>query len=181
MSGVDPVIEWVARLSLALLLFTAARHKLQGLPAFAATVRDYRILPASAASAAALFIALAEFSVASALMFPAADPVGPAAALALIALYSFAVGINLARGRRTMDCGCLARAARQPLAPWLLIRNGILALGPTLLLFHDAPRAASWVDAVSVVGGVAILAAIWSAAHQLAASRPPLRLQGRSA
>ncbi len=181
MSGVDPVFEWVARLSVALLLFTAARHKLLDISEFAATVRDYRVLPAPAASAAALFVALAELAVAFALLFPAADPVGPAAALALIALYSFAVGINLARGRRTMDCGCLGAAARQPLAPWLLIRNAGLALGPILLLLRNAPRAVSWIDAVSVLGGVAILAAIWSAAHQLAASQPVLRSQERSA
>ena len=181
MNGVDPVIEWVARLSLAVLLGSTARHKRMDPSGFAATVRDYRILPASAASAGAGFLALAEVAVAITLLFPAADPVGAAASLALITLYSAAIGINLARGRREMDCGCLGPARRQTLSPWLLLRNGGLALGSIAILLGSAPRPVSWIDALSVLGGVAILVILWNAAHQLAAVQPALRPQERSA
>ena len=181
MIGVDPVIDWVARLALALLLGTAASHKLLNPSGFAATVRDYRVLPAMLTGVAASFLAVAELATAISLLVPAADPVGPAAALALIALYTAAIGINLARGRRQLDCGCLGPAKRQPIAPWLLLRNGLLAFGPVLILLGAAPRGMSWVDAISVLGAVAILAILWNAAHLLAASPLVRPWPGRSA
>ena len=181
MSGLDPVLGWLARLALCLLFATAAVHKLRDLRAFSASVRDYQILPGAAAPAAALALLLLELGVAAALLLPGADPLGPLAALALLALYSAAIGVNLARGRHDLDCGCLGPAQRQPLAPWLLARNAALALGPILLLgLEAAPRPASWIDGISLVGGVALLALLWNAAHQLGMAQSTLRASGRS-
>jgi len=38
----------------------------------------------------------------------------------LLALYTLAVVVNLARGRREIDCGCFGPAARQPLSAALV-------------------------------------------------------------
>ena len=179
MGGVDPVFGWVVRLGLVLLFGAAALHKLRDLRAFTASVRDYRILPGAAAPPVAWTLVAAEISLVAALLVPAADPGGPLLALALLSLYGAAIALNLARGRH-IDCGCLGPAHRQPLTRWLLARNGLLALGPILLLLQDAPRPASWIDTLSVLGGVAMLALLWSAAHQLAAAQPALRAPGRS-
>ncbi|MBW2421177.1 MAG: methylamine utilization protein MauE [Deltaproteobacteria bacterium] len=192
MSGADPVFAWLARIALALLFAGAALHKLRDLGAFAATLRDYRILPlrilphrirprAVVTKAAALALAALELGSAAALLLPAADPVGPLAALALLILYSAAIALNLARGRRHIDCGCLGPGHRQPLAPWLLARNAAIALGPLLLLLLDAaPRPVSWIDGISLAGGVAILALLWNAVHQLGAAQPALPAAGSS-
>jgi uncharacterized membrane protein YphA (DoxX/SURF4 family) len=182
MSGVDPVLAWLARLALALLFAAAASHKLRDFRAFTATVRDYRILPGATAAAAALALVLLELGLAVALLLPAADPLGPLAALALLSLYSAAIAVNLARGRRDLDCGCLGPAHRQPLAPWLLVRNAVICLGPALLLLGDAAtRPASWIDGISLAGGVVLLALLWNAVHQLGRAQPALRAPGRSA
>ncbi|MBW2274238.1 MAG: methylamine utilization protein MauE [Deltaproteobacteria bacterium] len=186
MSGADPVFAWLARIALALLFAGAALHKLRDLGAFAATLRDYRILPLrirprAVTKAAALALAALELGSAAALLLPAADPVGPLAALALLILYSAAIALNLARGRRHIDCGCLGPGHRQPLAPWLLARNAAIALGPLLLLLLDAaPRPVSWIDGISLAGGVAILALLWNAVHQLGAAQPALPAAGSS-
>ncbi|MEZ4217383.1 MAG: MauE/DoxX family redox-associated membrane protein [Myxococcota bacterium] len=63
----DPATALVARLALALLFASAALHKARGPRAFAATVRDYRVLPAAAAAPAALAIAALEAAVAAGL------------------------------------------------------------------------------------------------------------------
>jgi uncharacterized membrane protein YphA (DoxX/SURF4 family) len=182
MSGIDPVFIWLVRLAIALLFAAAALHKARGLGAFAATLGDYRILPRSLTRAAAPVFVVFELGAAAALLVPRADPVGPLAVLVLLFLYSAAIGINLARGRRHIDCGCLGPGHRLPLAPWLLARNAAVGLGPLLLLVLEASaRPASWMDGISLAGGIAILALLWNATHQLGAARPALRAPGRSA
>ena len=44
-----------------------------------------------------------------------ATPHAAAAAALLLALYAGAIGVNLARGRRDIDCGCGGPASRQPI------------------------------------------------------------------
>jgi uncharacterized membrane protein YphA (DoxX/SURF4 family) len=180
MSGVDPVFAWLARLALALLFATAALHKLRDLPAFRATLRDYRALPGRLVPAAALTLVSIELAVVALLLLPAADPIGPVAVLMLLALYCGAIALNLARGRRHIDCGCLGPAKRQPLSPWLLARNAVIALGPLLLLVREVPRPGSWIDAVSLLGGLAVLALLWNAVHQLGMAQMALRAPGRT-
>jgi len=180
----DPVFGWIARLGLALLFGAALAHKLRDPDGFAATVRDYRMLPArlSAATAKPIALALAAAEAATAVLLavPAVDPAGPTLALLLLALYGAAIGTNLARGRRDIDCGCLGPAHRQPLSGWLLVRNGVLGLAAAALFAGDTARALGWVDAVSVVAAVAMLALLWHAVNELssAGSRP---LDGRLA
>ena len=96
----------------------------------------------------------------------------PAAALGLLALYSGALALNLARGRRDLDCGCLGPANRQRISPGLLWRNAVVSLGPLLLLLEPEPRVMNWIDALSVMGASATLVLLWTGVHQLAAARP---------
>ena len=77
------------------------------------------------------------------------------AAAALLAAYGAAIGVNLARGRRHIDCGCVGPAARRPIGGWLVARNGVLA-APSRSPGSRAGRRARplvWVDALTVVGG----------------------------
>lgn len=166
---IDPVVTLVARGGLALLFASAAAHKLRARGEFAGVLAAYRVLPAALVAAAAVGVAAAELLVAAALATGSAF--GPAGAVGLLAIYSFAIGINLARGRRAIDCGCGALGARQPISEWLLVRNALLA-GAALVLVPApvATRALSWVDLVSVAGAVGVAALLWTAAHGLAAA-----------
>jgi hypothetical protein len=166
---IDPVVTLAVRGGLALLFASAALHKLRGRAAFTGVLAAYRVLPAPLVAAAAVAVAAAELLVAAALAIGSA--LGPVGAVGLLATYSFAIGVNLARGRRTIDCGCGALGARQPISEWLLARNALLA-GAALVLVPApvAARALSWIDLVSIAGAVAVAALVWTAAHGLAAA-----------
>lgn len=175
---IDPVVTLVIRAGLVLLFASAAVHKLRDRTAFAGVLAAYRVVPATAVPAAALAVAAAEVAVAVALAVGSA--LGPAGAVVLLATYSSAIGFNLARGRRAIDCGCGAPGTRQPISEWLLVRNALLAAAALALV--PAPgvtRPLAWVDWVSVAGGVAVAALVWTAAHGLAAAAH--RVQAASA
>ena len=175
--ALDPVFAWVARLALALLFAHAAWHKARDLQAFRAALAGYRLLPERAVGAAALALVGLELATAAALL---ASRAGGALALALLGAYTLAIALNLARGRREIDCGCFGPAARQPLSGALVARNLVLLASAALALAPTSARAPHWSDALSVAGGVAFAALAFAAQGALLANAPRLRaLRGR--
>ena len=61
--------------------------------------------------------------------------------MALLLTYAIAIAINLARGRRDLDCGCAGPNERRPIAAWMVWRNvGIaILLAAVLLPWSAAP------------------------------------------
>ena len=92
--------------SLALLLAVAAAHKLAGFRSFAATLGDYRLLPARAVSFVAVLTILAEIATASGLLVPALRAPAAITAALIFSAYGAAIAVNIARGRVDIDCGC---------------------------------------------------------------------------
>jgi hypothetical protein len=166
---VDPVVPLIVRAGLALLFTTAATHKLRDVPRFRAALADYRLLPGALAAPVALALPAAELAVATALAVSATAHAGLVAAAALLVLYGGAIAVNLGRGRRHIDCGCLGPAARQPIRGGLVARNAVLALAALGALVPVAPRPLGWVDAVSVGGATLALGALAAAYGRLAA------------
>lgn len=168
--GVDPVFSVLIRLGLSGLFLSAALHKARDLSDFAGTIRDYRIVPGWASNFGARALASWEAAVALCLLLPRLDPLGPWGALGLLALYSGAIGINLARGRRDIDCGCNGFGQqRQTLSGWLLLRNtGLGALPMLLLITHSSGRPLGWLDLISIAAGLGVAVLFWLAAHELA-------------
>jgi hypothetical protein len=170
----DPVLEHVLRLAIALLLASGGVRKLRDLPRFADAVAGYALLPARAARTAAAGFAIAEVALAAGLLAPAAAGVRPAAcasAALLFAVYGAAIAINLARGRRDVECGCGGPAgARVPLSGWLVARNALLVAAALACAGGAAERALGAADAPALAGGVAALALLWIAAHGLLAN-----------
>lgn len=167
----DPVLDLVLRAALALLFATAAWHKLRAPRAFAATLAEYRLLPAPLAPVAAALVVAAELSIVSGLIV--AHRIGLAAAAALLLVYAAAVGVNLRRGRRHIDCGCAGPTARRPISGWLVTRNVVLAAAALAGLAPATPRGLVWVDAFTVVAATTALAACWTAADRLLALARP--------
>ena len=157
-----------------MLFLTAALHKLRDLNAFSAVFRDYRILPGAVSMPAAAALAASELAVSLALLIPSAIPnlpgLGPLAALLLLALYSAAIGLNLLRGRRHIDCGCMGPGREERISGWLMLRNAGLAVPALLLLGPETPRMLGWVDILSVGAGVGMSVILWLGAHQIARS-----------
>ena len=166
----DPAIFWVARIGVAGVFALALGHKLRDPARFRATLADYEIVPDALVAPAAAGVAAAEGAIVCALALPSLDPAGPLAAIALLGAYSLAIAVNLARGRRDIDCGCLGPERRQPLSAWLLARNGTLAAAAAALIAPHALRALIWLDAVTIAGGSLVLALLWNAANRLAAA-----------
>lgn len=203
----DPVVMLAAHAAFALLFATAARHKLRDRTAFAATLAAYRVLPAAATDAAGVGIAVVEVAIAVAWLVPGAGPVAALATIALLGAYGAAIVLNLARGRRTIDCGCGIGGAPQPISAWLVARNAGLAgvawwaavagaaaghgadlasaftsgtpptsAGHVASLFDGfAARPLHWLDALTLVGLLAVTTATWTAAHGLAAAAARVR------
>src|SRR5262245_1519036 len=122
---VDPVVLATLRAGLALLFAAAAVHKLRDRAAFGAVLAEYRVVPRALLHISVWAVPAFESAVALALLRP--GPLGPVAAALLLALYAGAIALNLARGRRWLDCGCLGPALRQPISGALVARNALLA------------------------------------------------------
>ena len=173
---IDPALQWALRLALAAVLLQSAAHKLRGIAVFAAAIRGYRLLPEKLSVAAAATFTAAELAIGLGLLAPSTGTFPARAACALIALYSLAVAVNLARGRREIDCGCAGPAVRQPLRGALLVRNAALLAAAAICAQPVAGRPLVWIDALTIAGGMtslwlahaAIEAALSNAARETA-------------
>src|SRR5262245_9053555 len=169
---IDPVVVTTLRAALALLLGAAALHKLRDRASFAAVLAEYRVLPAPLLHSGVWGVPALEGGIALALLLP--GPSGPAAAALLFAVYGAAIALNLARGRRELECGCLGPSLRQPISGALVARNAALVSAALVCLLPAAPRALVWLDAATITAATACLALFWHGAHRVLALRPRL-------
>jgi hypothetical protein len=58
----------------------------------------------------------------------------------LLVAYAIAMTTNLRRGRTHIDCGCFGSRLAHGLAPWMVLRNAVLAGGALLLRVPVAAR-----------------------------------------
>ena len=167
----DPVLAWVLRACLAALFATAAAHKIRDPRAFLRTFSEYEILPRVFTAPGAIALVVAELSIAVGLLV---DPGGYQAGLAaasLLLLYSLAIAVNLFRGRRKIDCGCLGPANQQPLSGWLILRNVVIAVGAAATSLPISGRDLHFIDGISLLGGFLTLVLLFNAINILAAER----------
>lgn len=110
----------------AFLFARAALHKAWDFTAFTGFVQDYRLLPEALVRLAAAALLLAEGLVVAAMLIPGARAFGLMLGAGLLQGYGIAMAVNVARGRRHIECGC--GGAVQPVTPALLARNAVLAM-----------------------------------------------------
>jgi len=141
--------------SCAVLLFgAAAGHKLWAVDEFAQTLGQYQLLPTGLLRIASPVLGLMELAVCLGLPWPPLRPVGAAAGVGLLLLYTVAITINLARGRHNVDCGCGGFGRRTPIGTWMVVRNLSLACLLCLLMLPETSRSLESADAVTIVGAV---------------------------
>ena len=170
----DPALELTLRGSLGLLLAVAAVHKLRGFSEFRASLADSRLVPAGLVTPSAAALVAVELGLVAALLLPGLRAYGALGAAALLCVYAAAMAINLARGRRHIDCGCLGPAARSSLSEWLVLRNLLVGAAALACLLPIDVRPLVWIDAVSVAGGIAAIAGLYTSVHLLMANAPEL-------
>jgi hypothetical protein len=172
---IDPAVGLLAALAIALLLAGAAFAKLRDRAHFAATLAAYRIVPAALLGPASWALPCAELLLSAALLAPASRAPAAVVSAALLLAYGAAIGINLRRGRYELDCGCEVFGRQRPIAAWMLGRNVILGAAALVAALPSAPRGLEAVDALTLLGGLAVLAPAYLAAEQLLAQRPAPR------
>ncbi|AWM93286.1 methylamine utilization protein MauE [Pseudomonas sp. 31-12] len=176
----DPIFIIASALATAVLLASAATHKVRAPARFAKQLADYQLLPDALVRPVARVIPVIELVIAFALLVPASRYWAALAAASLIALYAAAIGINLWRGRRDIDCGCAGPDQAQPLRPMLLLRNGALVGLALLASVSPVARDLGFFDGFVTVAASGVALLIYAAADGLLANSPLLlKLIGR--
>jgi len=164
---IDPDVGMLISLSGALLFATASWHKWRAHAQFEAVLRSYLLLPAFAVAGVSWVVPAAELALAVGLLLAPTRAASALAGAALLLVYATAIAVNLVRRRIDLDCGCAMRHERRPIARWMVARNLLLAalLAASALSWSERPLGA--VDALTVVGGLAIAALLYGAIDQL--------------
>ena len=170
----DPALVWMLRCALALLLLAAGGHKLRYAAEFRGSVEGYRLLPQRVIPALAASLPLVEIGLGLGLLLPASASASASLTAALFALYGAAIVVNLARGRRHIDCGCGGRAGRAGISEGLVVRNAVLIALACAAAFEPGPRPLLWLDLPSIGVGAVTLALLYVAADGLLANAPRL-------
>ena len=161
----DPVTVGTLVGALALVMFAAAWHKVTARDEFAQALAAYRLLPDAAIPVVARLLPLVEAAVGACVLLPPTRVPALVALAALVALYAGAIGINLARGRRDIDCGCGGES--HPLSWGLVVRNVVLAGAAVIASRPTIDRSMDWVDAFTLVLGVLAFYALYLMADEL--------------
>lgn len=144
---------------LVMLFAAAALHKLVDRAGFVRIVQDYQVLPAPLARPVSLAVILAELIIAAALVVPGFQAAGALLAATLLILYAGAIGLNLARGRRRIDCGCSWGRTGGGLSHRLILRNLVLAgLAVVLVIIGRASGASLFIHLNAMVGAATVWA-----------------------
>jgi uncharacterized membrane protein YphA (DoxX/SURF4 family) len=153
--------------SAALLLAAAGAHKLRALRQFKDILEAYRVLPSAAARRLAWLVPCLELTAAMALLGEGTRRAAVLAAIGIWLAYAAAIALNLARGRRDLDCGCGAARDRRPIAPWMVWRNLLLAAGLGLCALPWSARRLDPSDFLTLAGGLAVCVMLYSAVDRL--------------
>lgn len=168
----------------ALVLFgvflTASATKLADLGGARQAVEEFGA-PRAIAIPFGTLLPLLELGAAALLLFSATAFAGALAAAALLALFSVAIGLNLARGR-TPECHCFGQVRSAPAGWPTLARNAALlvvaVIGAAALAGEPEASAVSWLDRIDpnaaalLLAGAGLLAAAlaaWGMLHVLRA------------
>jgi uncharacterized membrane protein YphA (DoxX/SURF4 family) len=116
------------RVLVSLVFLTAAYGKLRHWTALQGVVANYRLLPQVLVAPVAYVLPPVEALLGAALLLSLGSPWPEAGTAALLMLFAVAMGINIARGRRHIDCGCFQSALKQTLSWTLVLRNVALSL-----------------------------------------------------
>ena len=123
-----PEAALAVRSLVALIFLTAAYGKLRHWAVFQGVIANYRLLPEVLVAPVAYLLPPVEVLLGAALLPGLGSPWPDYVAATLLMLFALAMGMNIARGRRHIDCGCFQSALKQTLSWKLVIRNVVLSL-----------------------------------------------------
>jgi uncharacterized membrane protein YphA (DoxX/SURF4 family) len=149
----DDLQTWLLaclRLSLGVVFMISTLGKVRAPRSFAATVASFNLLPRAWARSVALLLIGTEAVIAVPLLIGWHSQLAAATCALLLTIFIFAVGINLLRGRRDLECGCFgAKLAHKINLRHIGSQSALLAmalcvaLGGGGLLSWDRPESGS--------------------------------------
>ena len=176
---IDPVVSSVALAATSIITLTLALPKLARQDDQRQVVAGFDLLPHALVAPSALVLPLVEIAAVLAALVPATRSFGAAALAALFVLFALALGINVARGRTDIDCGC--NGFRQPGAAvphsigWAHVARTLLLAGlAALVCMPQSARTVIWFDYLSVLGATLVAVAAFFTLDVLLANRPKL-------
>lgn len=171
---IDPVFGLLATAAVSLLMAAAGVAKLRDLTRFSAVLEGYAVLPPALVPLIARLLPALEVAIAIGLIWPVTRNGAAWAAGGLLFIYGAGLGLNLARGRRDLDCGCEGFGRRHPIAAWMLVRNALMIGLAALAGAPASARAIEATDALTIAGGLAAFALVYFAADELLGQRTPV-------
>jgi hypothetical protein len=164
---IDPVLGYLVIWDLAALLGWSALQKFGARREFFEILAAYRVLRERWVPAAVYGLPAAEGLMALALLIPVSRRAACAAAAGLLLIYGGAIAVNLARGRRDLDCGCGLASGRRTIAGWMLMRNATLACVALTVALPWVPRTLAWLDIMTIVAGASAAALLYASLDAL--------------
>src|SRR5690349_14719946 len=113
------------RILLAIVFSVAGLTKLLDRPGTRQNLQEFGV-PEPLASSTALFLPIAELTVAASLIPLVSAWLGGIGALVLMGLFALVIGVNMSLGRKP-DCRCFGQLAAKPIGWSTLSRNLVLA------------------------------------------------------
>jgi hypothetical protein len=166
----------------ALVLTVSAAHQLAHIERTSKAIDGYQLLPRFLLPLVALGLPCTEFVAAVGLVVPATQRAGAVLGFVLLSIVTTAVVINLLRGRRDIDCGCVWRRASPGLSWPLVVRNGaFLAMSGLVAGFPGASGQGTEAHRFASVLGAATLVTLVAVARQLAANQSAVTSSRRTA
>ncbi|WP_373019996.1 MauE/DoxX family redox-associated membrane protein [Thiomicrorhabdus sp.] len=132
MSEIIPYLNLACLVFIILLMLKAALHKAFDFLEFQGFVADYELIPEKLIKPFSAALVGLELASVGMMLVNSLRDYGLMLAIALFIVYAIAIGINLLRGRTSIECGC--GGAPQLLGPVLIWRNALLVLAAALPL-----------------------------------------------
>jgi Methylamine utilisation protein MauE len=175
------------RTLIALVFLSAAIGKMRNWPIFQGVVANYRLLPQVLVGPVTYVLPPAEAAIGAILPTGQLAPWAEGAAALLLVAFAVAMGINLLRGRRHIDCGCFQGTLKQPLRWTLVSRNALLALLLAAAGAAPSGRPDGWTVVNGLLAGGALfvvlqsLNALWAVIPAARRPRQPgIQMEGTS-
>lgn len=168
--AIDPVPAAIMTLSLSALWLAAGVHKLSDLSAFEHSLEAYDLAPRAMLPVLGGLLPILELALAAGLLIAPTRPAAGALGAFLLSGYGVAIALNLHRGRRDLDCGCMGFGAQSRISSALLWRNALAAVASLSAgLLPRAQRVANWMDMWTIIAAVAVIALLYLALEGLRA------------
>lgn len=180
---IDPVVSGLLEADLALIFLAGAVQKARDPAWFTRAVREFQLIPHRLASPFAIAVTLVELLCAVGVLWAPTRVLAAGGIVALLLAFSAAVTINLARGRRDLDCGCFGPAATLSagLSGWIVLRNLVLAAMAAALWMPIDARPVVWIDYLTVGFATVASLLVFAVVNRLIAAAPGLAALRRGA